>query len=338
MTGPGKGIERMAHTDNMGHSFDAINAGLGGLNVQSYLVRQQMDRQLLLAGRMASWRNKEKETILNLADVEFRIFSQWGEDGIIDWLAEHVPMDKKTFVEFGVENYQESNTRFLLQNRNWRGLIFDGNKDYMESVRKEEIYWKYDINAVCAFITRDNIDSLILENGMDGDIGLLSIDIDGNDYWVLKDISVISPRILICEYNPVFGDLHAITVPYKADFERLRSHHCGLYFGASIKAVCQLAESKGYSFVGTCSNGINAFFVRNDIIGHVSDKIRHKKAFPSRHRDARDIEGNLVYASGLNRAELIKGMSVIDLAHGGKSVLIGELGDLYSHQWLQEMS
>jgi hypothetical protein len=328
----------MRHNDNNGNALDSINAGIGGLNVQSYLVRQQMDRQLLLSGRMASWRNKEKERVCNLGDAEFRIYSQWGEDGIIDWLVEHVPMNRNTFVEFGVENYQESNTRFLLQNRNWRGLIFDGNKDYMESVRKEDIYWKYDINAVCAFITRDNIDSLLLENGMEGDIGLLSIDIDGNDYWVLKDISVISPRILICEYNPVFGDLHAITVPYKVDFERLNSHHCGLYFGASIKAVCKLAESKGYSFAGTCSNGINAFFVRNDIFGSVSEKIRHKKAFPSRHRDARDCEGNLVYTPGLKRAELIKEMPVIDLDHDDRTVLIGELGDLYSNQWLQEMS
>ena len=328
----------MNNMNNLTHSFDMINSGIGGLSNQSFLARQQLDRQLLLAGRLASWQNRDKKQVRNLGDVEFRIFSQWGEDGIIDWLVEHLPIDKKIFVEFGVENYQEANTRFLLQNRNWRGLVFDGNQGYMESVRKEEIYWRYDINAVSAFITRDNINDLFLENGISGDIGLLSIDIDGNDYWVLEAIDVISPRILICEYNPILGDLHAITVPYHPEFDRLQAHHCGLYFGASIKAVRQLAEQKGYSFAGTCSNGINAFFVRNDIFGSISDKISCKKAFPSRHRDARDQEGNLVFTAGLKRADLIKKMPVIDVGNGSKNIVIEGLGNLYSDEWLQEMS
>ena len=123
-------------------TLQKVESHLAGLNVQSYLIRQQNERQLLLAGRTACWQVRRKTNIKTLADVEFRVFSQWGEDGIIDWLVENVPIVNTTFVEFGVENFQEANTRFLLQNRNWRGLIMDGNPEYMESARQEEIYWR----------------------------------------------------------------------------------------------------------------------------------------------------------------------------------------------------
>lgn len=319
------------------NTLETISAGIGGLNVQAYLLRQQNERQLLLSGRTACWQAREKTSITTLADVEFRVSSQWGEDGIIDWLIENIPIPNTTFVEFGVENYQEANTRFLLQNRNWRGVVMDGNEEYMASVQQEEIHWRYDIQAVAAFITRDNINSLLTENGISGDIGLLSIDIDGNDYWVFDAITEAAPRILVCEYNPIFGDLHAITVPYHRNFDRLKSHHCGLYFGASIKAIRALAMQKGYEFVGTCSNGINAFFVRNDVFNEVDDKIHEKKAYPSRHRDARDKEGNLIYVAGAKRADLIRHLPVVLLGGDQKIVSIESLGQLYSQEWLKGM-
>lgn len=317
--------------------LETINSTVDGLNVQTYLLRQQHERQLLLSGRTACWQARQKTSIKTLADVEFRVSSQWGEDGIIDWLVENVPITNTIFVEFGVENYQEANTRFLLQNRNWRGLVMDGNADYMASVKQEEIHWRYDIQAMSAFITKDNIDSLLTENGVTGDIGFLSVDIDGNDYWVLDAITTISPRILVCEYNPILGDKHAITVPYRPDFDRLKAHHCGLYFGASIKAIRELAAQKGYEFVGTCSNGINAFFVRNDLAGTVTNKIHEKKAYPSRHRDSRDKEGNLIYVAGAKRADLIRHLPVVLLDCDQKTVSIESLGQLYSQEWLKEM-
>ena len=256
---------------------ERMEAILAGLSNQTHLLRLQNERNLLLAGRTACWQVRQKPRINTLADVEFRVSSQWGEDGIIDWLVENIPITNTTFVEFGVENYQEANTRFLLQNRNWRGLVMDGNADYMASVRQEEIHWRYDIQAVPAFITKDNINTLLTENRITGDIGLLSIDIDGNDYWVFDAISTISPRILVCEYNPILGDRHAITIPYQPDFDRLTAHHCGLYFGASIKAIRKLAAQKGYEFVGTCSNGINAFFVRQTCLASLQTKLLKKK-------------------------------------------------------------
>src|ERR1019366_6949647 len=89
---------------------------------------------------------------------------------------------------FGVEDYREANTRFLLINRNWKGLVMDGGLQNMKRVREEEIYWRHDLTAICAFIARNNINRLIAQNGFSGPVGVLSIDIDGNDYWIRESI------------------------------------------------------------------------------------------------------------------------------------------------------
>lgn len=324
--------------NKMNEKFDVMTNVLAGLNNQAYLQRQQNERQLLLQGRIASWNVRSMNHINNLEDVEFCVSSQWGEDGIIDWIIEQLELPSSTFVEIGVENYKEANTRFLLQNRNWRGVIFDSNEQYMESVRDEALYWRFDISAVAAHITRENINSLLEEQCLNGDIGMLSIDIDGNDYWVIEAINLVSPKIIVCEYNPIFGDLYSITVPYRSDFERFAAHHCGLYFGSSIKALQELTDRKGYAFVGSCSNGINAFFVRKDMYQYIDGKIETLKAYPSRHRDARDKDGKLIYTSGTERAALIEEMMVLDLGNNSKPVVLKDLGRLYSEEWLQGMS
>jgi len=201
----------------------------------------------------------------SLSENEFRVFSQWGEDGIIHYLIHNVPIENKIFVEFGVENYTESNTRFLLQNNNWTGLIIDGSQDNINFIKNDPIYWRYNLKAECAFIDKENINTLIKNSGISGDIGLLSIDVDGNDYWIWEAINCISPRIVICEYNSIFGALAKVTVPYDKNFHRTKAHYSNLYYGASIAALTSLAEAKGYSLIGSNSAGNNVFFVRTDL-------------------------------------------------------------------------
>ena len=300
------------------------------------LTTNYVERQLLLQGKQAAWQVRKLKELEALSDAEFSVFSQWGEDGIIDWLAQYVPVDAKIFVEFGVANYLESNTRFLLQNRNWRGLVMDGSAANIARIRQEQLYWRHDLQAKQAFITHDNINQLIAEAGIKGDIGILSVDIDGNDYWVLEAIDVVHPRILICEYNPILGDTQQVVVPYKANFERFEAHHCGLYFGTSIAALRALAKSKGYQFVGTCSNGINAFFVRDDVYPAIAERIRDKRAYPSRHRDSRDAAGQLTFTGGTGRLSLIEHLPVVEISSGRESTL-SSLKPLYSDAWLKEM-
>ncbi len=294
------------------------------------------ERSLLLQGQMAARALPKGERIADLSAVEFRVFSQWGEDGIIEWLASHVPVPNTRFVEFGVETFTEANCRFLLQNRNWKGLVMDGSTTNMESLKASSLYWMYDITAKPAFVTRENINGLIEEAGFGGPLGLLSIDIDGNDYWVWEALTAAEPAIVVCEYNPILGDTRAISVPYSAAFERLKSHYSGLYFGASIEALCYLATQKGYNFLGTNANGINAFFVRKDLADSVLPLIKTKKAYPSRHRDSRDKSGALSFTGGLDRLALIRDMPVVDV-ETGKTLLLGDIPAPYSEAWLKAM-
>lgn len=198
-----------------------------------------------------------------LAEHEFSVFSQWGEDGIIAWLVRTVDVGRKVFVEFGVETYSEANTRFLAEHDNWTGLVLDANRDNIDRIRSSDVCWRHGLRAVAAIVTRDNINSLIAQQGISGEIGLLSIDIDGNDFWVWQAIDVVYPEIVVIEYNHRFGDELAVTIPYNENFRR-GEQHPKIYFGASLRALVMLGKKKGYAFVGCNSNGVNAFFVRRD--------------------------------------------------------------------------
>ena len=161
-------------------------------------------------GRLES-RQISKALPTEFQEQEFKVYSQWGEDGLIQFLINHIEFKNEIFVEFGVENYLESNTRFLLVNNNWSGLVIDGNAEHVNYIKSDQIYWSHNLKTDCSFITKENINDLLSRNGVMGDIGLLSIDIDGNDYWVWKEIQVISPRIVIIEYNSRFGPNRAVT-------------------------------------------------------------------------------------------------------------------------------
>ncbi|KKP40258.1 MAG: hypothetical protein UR30_C0005G0039 [Candidatus Peregrinibacteria bacterium GW2011_GWC2_33_13] len=246
-------------------------------------------------------------------DYEFKVFSQWGEDGIIQYLINKIPIKNKIFVEFGVENYKESNTRFLLQNNNWSGLVIDGSEQNIKQIKSEDIYWRYNLKAEHSFITRDNINEIILNSGIKGDIGILSIDIDGNDYWVWESINVVSPAIVICEYNSLFGSSDKIVIPYKENFERNKEHYSMLYFGASISAFNFLAEKKGYSLVGSNLAGNNLFFVRNDLVNNLKVLTPQEAYQKSMFRESRNTSGELTFANFNERYELIKDIDVINL-------------------------
>jgi hypothetical protein len=286
---------------------------------------------LLLQGRIASWKVRSMESIESLQDVEFRVFSQWGEDGIIDWLIERAAIPPK--LHSFVEKYVEANTRFLLENRNWRGLVMDGDPALVADLNQREIFWRYDLKAISAFITRENINHLLTNVGYSGDIGLLSIDVDGNDYWIWQAIDAVRPILCICEYNAVFGDLHAVSVPYDPTFLRGQSHSSHLYFGASIAALRSLAAQKGYRFLGTTLAGNDAFFVREDYASAIAGALKNLVACPSRARESRDPAGQLSFVGGGNRFDLISHLPVV-LTETGETVTLKSLGPVYSEDWL----
>jgi hypothetical protein len=280
------------------------------------------------------------KAVPSLSRVEFRVFSQWGEDGIIDWLIEQagIPAHLQTFVEIGIESYIEANTRFLLENRNWRGLVIDGNPEHIRLLQRRDgyLFWRYDLTARSAFVTRENINDLVLESGFCGEIGLLSIDIDGNDYWVWDAISVLRPIICVCEYNAVLGDIWPLSVPYDPEFVRTRPEFGNLYYGSSVVALKSLSKRKGYRFVGANSEGINAFFVREDYASKFGS-LQHPVAQPSRLRESRDSLGALSYLAGTERCRLLRDLPVVNTETLASQPL-GSFEPLYTEEWLTIMN
>lgn len=275
-----------------------------------------MEENRMLTAKLLIQNIRRGAGIENLCASEFSVFSQTGEDGIIQFLLSKIPIQNDIFIEFGVEDYSESNTRFLLMNDNWRGVVIDGSPANIESIRRSPLYWRRDLTAICDFVTRDNINRLIESCGISGDIGLLSIDIDGNDYWVWEKIDIISPRIVVCEYNALFGPKEAVTIPYSDNFVRTQAHYSRLYFGASLKALCALAERKGYIYIGSNSVGVNAFFVRKDVAGDLRALSPEEGFATNRVRESIDRKGRNTFLSGDDRIKLIREMRVVDILTG----------------------
>ncbi len=276
------------------------------------------------------------QKILNTSDIhesEFKIFSQFGNDGIIQWIISKIGSQiPHTFIEFGVENYEESNTRFLLMHDNWKGLIIDGSQKNIDHVKHSSYYWKNDVTAVSEFITRENINKIFTDNKFSGEIGILSIDIDGNDYWIWKEINSVSPCVLICEYNSVFGGNKKVTIPYNEKFYRANylgggGHFSYLYWGASISAFTDLSEKKGYSCIGSDSVGNSVFFVRNDFKNYFKVMTSSEAYVESKIRESRDENGKLNFLSGSARLEAIKDMPIYDIDQD-KILKISELYEM----------
>ncbi|CAN5738296.1 hypothetical protein BH11PSE8_BH11PSE8_17670 [soil metagenome] len=247
---------------------------------------------------------------------EFKVYSQWGEDGIIDHLASKVEIPNKTFIEFGVETYVECNTLFLLKHRNWSGLVIDGSADNVAKIIASETYWQNSLFAACSFITKDNINTLIREGGFAGDLGLLSVDIDGNDYWVWEAIDCVSPRIIVSEYNSLFGPTAKVSTPYQADFYRTRAHPSNMYYGASIAALTHQATLRGYSLVAGNSAGNNVFFVRNDCMGDLQAQSVGQAYVKAKFREAKSDEGVVQHLQFEERQAAIGHLPVVDVVTG----------------------
>jgi hypothetical protein len=286
------------------------------------LGSQRNEAAFLLQGKEMAWRAADLPINTKFQRVGFKVFSQWDEDGIIQYLINKVPIEHETFIEFGVENYEESNTRFLMVNNHWQGMVLDGCRADIDWIRKDRMYWQYDLQAKTAWITRENIDALLCESGFPRDVGLLSVDIDGNDYWIWEAIQSIRPRIVIVEYNSVFK-LAPVAVPYRDDFNRTLAHHSNLYYGSSLAALHFLAKKKGYIMVGSNSWGHNAFFIRSDIAGEFRSLDPEEAYVTSKFRESRDHSGKLTYARDAERLKLIEHMPVVN-------VVTGEMGSLKS--------
>lgn len=281
------------------------------LSNNSFLDREN---QKLLLGKILSNQIKSNLFDINsLKDAEFKVFSQFGDDGIIQWLTQNLDIPNKTFIEFGVEDFSESNTRFLMMNDNWSGFVMDGSESNIKNLKSSYYYWKYDLTAKAAFVDKDNINNLIQEEDFEKDLGLLHIDLDGIDYYVWESIQVVDPIIVIVEYNSIFGKDRSISSIYDPYFIRGNAHYSNLLFGTSIKSLYELAQKKGYSFIGCNSSGNNAYFVRDDKLNEVVKSVSLENGYvESKYRESRDIKGNLSFLNKIEAKKLLKDIDVFN--------------------------
>ena len=276
-------------------------------------IDARLSRMQEAIGRIEA-RQQRAQAPAQLQDYEFQVYSQWGEDGILQRLVDTVPVGRKVFVEFGVEDYTEANTRFLLVNGNWAGLVMDGSDANVARIVADPLYWRHNLKAVRAFVTRENINALLTQNGLQGEIGLLSIDIDGNDYWVWEAIEAVRPAIVIAEYNWRFGAERRVTVPYDPAFVRGRAHHSMVYYGASLAALEALGARKGLDLVGCNSAGNNAFFVRRDLRPAALPALSAHEAYVAGlFREARLPSGELAHVPPAEEVALLAGLPLVEV-------------------------
>ncbi len=284
-----------------------------------------IEKQLVNQGRILAALNRGQRYD-DLSRYEFQIFSQWGEDGIFQFLIDAMPGIPETFIEFGVEDFTESNCRFLMMKDGWSGYLIDGSEENCSAIRSAEWYWKHDLAVRCAFIDRDNIETLLQDSGFFPEPGIMSIDIDGVDWFILERLEKWQPWIVVVEYNGLFGPEAAVSVPYDSTFVRHEKHYSGLYWGASLAAFDNLLKKRGYRLAGTNKAGSNAFFVRSDKASDVIPKPSIAAACrPVMFRDSRSKDGSLHIVDQAARVRTISDLPLVDTV-SGRELTVADLG------------
>jgi len=260
---------------------------------------------------------KNYKKIRNIYDLEYKVFSQNGEDGIIDFILRKLNIEKPKFVEIGVGDYTESNTRFLFESRTAKGLIIDCLEDLSIKVSKNLKLWKGDLKIEEIFINSENIMSVLEKNNFEKDIDFFSLDIDGIDYWIIKSLPANFSKVAVIEYNPIFGHEHEVTVPNIDKFDRTSYHYSNLCYGMSLRALVSIMEFKNFYFLGSNLRRNNAFFVSKNFskdaffpnikISNISENV------DCNIRESRGIKKELTYLSGQERIKEIKDCEIIDL-------------------------
>lgn len=253
---------------------------MGRRFVKKYRVKRAVKwlRRTLIPERIRArkvqrrWRRKDRtawppqaEENGGLNQYEYSLLSQNGEDGIIRYLFDTTGFESRWFVEFGFGAHQCNSLRLMLH-EGFRGVLLDGSHENCRFFDIAARRFGIDgVRAVQAFLNRENLNETISGQGVPAGIDFLSLDVDGNDYWLWQALTCTSARIACIEYNAGMGRDLSWSVPYDAQFERFAKHPSGFFHGASLKALEKLGTQKGYRLVGCDSTGTNAFFLREDV-------------------------------------------------------------------------
>lgn len=216
-------------------------------------------RQAVASGHAGPW-----------SDAGFRVFSQNEEDGLLIYVFALVGTTSKYLVDIGCRSALGSNSANLLLNHGWQGLLVDADRDAVAELRHfyrlHPDTWMLPPTVLYERVTPTNVNDLVRSGDPPDEIDLLSLDIDGIDYWVWDALDIVRPRVIVVEAQVIWDADRAVTVPNDRGFEPIYRDGFAIYSGASVAAFDRLAERKGYALVGTNRLGYNLFFVRRDIL------------------------------------------------------------------------
>ena len=295
------------------------------LNLIKKINNESIVSLKLMIGQSAVLSSRASSSkFINLWDAEVKVFSQWGEDGILDFICETLKISKPKFVEIGAGNFHECNSRFLAESRNASVVAIDARTDLVTEVKKMTVFWKTHIFPICEIVTPDNINDLLVfaRDKMAG-IDILSLDIDGNDYWVLDAAKLDKISVVVVEYNSLFGYSAEVSVPRDDLFNRKEKHFSCLYYGASLSAFIYSLSLKGFTFLGSNRACNNAFFIKNEKINEFSIEIPTNLDLfvESRVRESRDTSGSLSFLSGKDILRVIETMPVVNVKNNIEGIL-----------------
>ena len=252
-----RGLARIGNSlglEDANYKLDCLNCEV--VNLKDIIIDDYLQKYLYSNSKYADSKRLNK--------YEFQVYSQNGEAGIIAEIFNRIGTTNKFFVEFGVGNGLENNTLLLLL-QGWKGYWLEGNEDQVIFIQQkfDTLIKEKHLVVKHTFITKEKIEEIFDCCNIPSDFDFLSIDIDGNDYYVWEAIKRFFPRVVAIEYNAMFRPPHTYVVAYDAK----KNYKITSYFGASLKALEILGKKKGYKLVGTNFTGCNAFFVRDDIVG-----------------------------------------------------------------------
>ncbi|OUU53356.1 MAG: hypothetical protein CBC25_00690 [Pelagibacteraceae bacterium TMED65] len=285
---------------------------------RNLIAKENTKNQLQIGSSHFSLARQNYKKYENLHEADYKVFSQTGEDGIIDYLIYSLKIKKPSFIEIGVGDYHESNTKYLFERYSSRGAIIDMIDNLEKKVSKSTNLWKGDLKIIQSSVSTENINDVLEKTKLLKDLDLFSLDIDGIDYWIIEKIPENISKIFVAEYNPNFGYNKKITVPNIKKFNRTNYHYSNLCYGMSLPALVHIMKKKNFTFVGSNIACHNAFFISNNYISNISLKLPEennlKEYVENNFRESRAKNYKLSFLSGEDKLKMISNCEVIDLS------------------------
>ena len=288
--------------------------------LSNILKKNDTQTRFMLGSIFLKLAKKDYELIKSLHEAEYKVFSQTGEDGIIDFLISKLGILNSKFVEIGVGDYSESNTRYIYEKSFSKGLIVDIERDFKKKVSMNINLLRGLLEIENIEVSANNINQILDKYELNEKLDLFSIDIDGIDYWVIEKLKSKISKIFVVEYNPTFGYNLEISIPNRKNFNRFQAHYSGCYYGASLKAMIKLMQTKGYEFLGTNKLNFNAFFVESELSNNFLDIKKNLKSLDYyttiKVKDSKNQNGKFDFLTRKERLEQLRDLEVIDVSQG----------------------